>query len=141
MGNNPLLQIMYDMHRFFHSIARWPRSYGFGVQSPFAFRFVTEVVRSRTQPSDLPESFYGTFTTSNRRLLRFYGRLYDFLQHEEGVDSVYIVEGIHADAATHSLWLSLIALDKVVVSFDLYDCGVLFLEGKMPKFNYKVMLR
>lgn len=132
---------MYNIRRFFLSIFRWPRSHGFGVQSPFAYRFVTEVVRSRRLPAGLPESLNGTFTTTNRRLLRFYGRLFDFLQHEDGVDSVYVVEGIHADAATRSLWQSLIVLDKVVVSFDLYDCGVLFLDGKMPKFNYKVMLR
>lgn len=129
------------MHRFFLSILRWPRSHGFGVQSPFAYRFVTEVVRSHRQPAEVPEMFVGAFSTPNRRLLRFYARLYDFLKHEEAVDRAYVIEGIHADAATLTLWQQLIALDKVVVSFDLYDCGVLFLDGKMPKINYKVMLR
>lgn len=128
------------MHRFIHSLARWPRSHGFGVQSPFAYRFVTEVVRSRRK-AEQPEAFYRKFSTTNRRLLRFYARLYDFVRHEEGIDRVYVIEGIHADADTHALWQRLIALDKVVVSFDVYDCGVLFVEGKMPKFNYKVMLR
>ena len=127
------------MLRFFHSLIRWPRSHGFGVQSPFAFRFVTEVVRSRSHVS-LPHAFYEAFSTSDRRLLRFYGRLYDFLIHEEGIDCVYVIEGIHADAASYALWCSLIKEERVVVSFDLYDCGVLFLDGKMPKFNYKVML-
>ena len=129
------------MHRFIHSLARWPRSHGFGVQSPFAYRFVTEVVRSRKRPERLPEAVCHACSTTNKRLLYFYARLYDFIQREEGIDSVYVIEGIHANTATHALWQRIITLDKVVVSFDLYDCGVLFLEGKMPKFNYKVMLR
>lgn len=128
------------MHRLIHSFLRWPRSHGFGVQSPFAYRFVTEVVRSRRK-AEQPEAFYRKFSTTNRRLLRFYARLYDFVRQEEGIDRVYVIEGIHADADTLALWQRLIALDKVVVSFDVYDCGVLFLEGKMTKFNYKVMLR
>ena len=133
--------MIYDMHRFFHSVVRWPRSHGFGVQSPFAYRFVTEVVRSHKQLTLIPQSFYDEFSTTNKKLLHFYGRLYDFLQHEDGINAVYVIEGIHADAATYLLWQSLITLDKVVVSFDLYDCGVLFLDGKMSKFNYEVMLR
>lgn len=129
------------MRRFLYSILRWPRSHGFGVQSPFAFRFVTEVVRSRKNSVQLPSNFFDNFSTTDKRLLHFYGRLYDFLVHEEVVNRVYVIENIHANAESYALWKSLILSPKVVVSFDLYDCGVLFFDGKMPKFNYKVMLR
>lgn len=129
-----------SIRRFLYSIIRWPRSHGFGVQSPFAFRFVTEVVRSYKEPMNLPRSFYEYFSTSNTRLSRFYGRLYDFLTHEDMTDRVYVIENIHANADTYALWVDLIKENKVVVSFDLYDCGVFFLDGKMPNINYKVML-
>jgi hypothetical protein len=66
--------------------------------------------------------------------------LYDFLTHEDMTDRVYVIENIHANADTYALWVDLIKENKVVVSFDLYDCGVVFLDGKMPKINYKVML-
>ena len=129
------------MRRFLYSILRWPRSHGFGVQSPFAFRFVTEVVRSRKNSVQLPSNFFDNFSTTDKRLLHFYGRLYDFMVHEEVVNRVYVIENIHANAKSYALWKALILSSKVVVSFDLYDCGVLFFDGKMPKFNYKVMLR
>ncbi len=129
------------MRRLFYSIIRWPRSHGFGVQSPFAFRFVTEVVRSHRIPEHLPSGFYEQFSTKDKRLLSFYGRLYDFLIREKGLERVYVIEGIHDDAESYSLWMEIIQDEKVVVSFDLYDCGVLFFDGKLPKFNYKVMLR
>jgi hypothetical protein len=128
------------MRRFLYSILRWPRSHGFGVQSPFAFRFVTEVVRSRKNSVQLPSNFFDNFSTTDKRLLHFYGRLYDFMVHEEVVNRVYVIENIHANAKSYALWKALILSSKVVVSFDLYDCGVLFFDGKMPKFNYKVML-
>ena len=102
---------------------------------------MTEVVRSRKVPAQLPPSFYNGLSTTNKRLIRFYARLYDFVFREKGIERVYVVEGIHERAETYALWTSLIEEKDVVVSFDLYDCGVLFLDGKMPKFNYKVMLR
>lgn len=39
---------MFNLHRFICYLLRMPRTYGFGVQSPFAYRFVREVVCGHT---------------------------------------------------------------------------------------------
>lgn len=70
----------------------------------------------------------------------FYLRLYHFLSLDHRFNEVYVIERIHSSERNFALWESVIQSSKVVVSFDLYDCGVLFLDGNMPKINYKVML-
>lgn len=58
-----------------------------------------------------------------------------------GGSSAMIVEGIYADEASQACWQSLVASARVGVSFDLYDCGVLFFDTKRYKQNYKINLR
>ncbi len=128
-----------SLRRFFYSIARLPRSHGFGIQSPFAFSFVTQVVRDKKH-HDYYASLDPNYRDSVLRLSKFYLRLLDFLKEEERFNVVYVIEGIHLSNHTNALWQSIIQSNKVVVSFDLYDCGVVFVDGNMPKFNYKVML-
>lgn len=125
--------------RFFYSIVRWPRSHGFGVQAPFAFTFVTQVVRDKKY-HDYYASLGSGYSGSVLRLKKFYLRLFHFISLEERFSAVYVIEGIHSSGKTLALWESIIQSSKVVVSFDLYDCGVVFIDGNMPKFNYKVML-
>ena len=50
--------------------------------------------------------------------------------------SVVIIEHIHKDKHTTQYWKQLVADSRVGVSFDLYYCGVLFLNTKMYKQNY-----
>ena len=126
-------------HRFFFSLIRWPRSHGFGIQAPFAFHFVTQVVRDKNY-YDFYESLDFCHHDSALRLRKFYLRLFNFLNSEQRFNEVYIIEGIHQSEANYALWKSVVQSSKVVVSFDLYDCGVVFLDGNMPKINYKVML-
>lgn len=128
-----------SLRRFFYSIARLPRSNGFGIQSPFAFIFVTKVVRD-TKYHDYYASLDPNCSDTALRLRKFYLRLLDFLKEEESFNAVYIIEGIYSSKEINALWETIVQSSKVVVSFDLYDCGVVFVEGKMPKFNYKVML-
>ena len=131
---------MFDsLRRFCFSVLRWPRSHGFGVQPPFAYTFITQVVRDKVH-HDYYESLGEHYHRSSFRLQRFYLRLFNFLNEDQCFNSVYVIEDIHASTETLSLWESVVKSPKVVVSFDLYDCGVIFVEGKMPKFNYKVML-
>ena len=133
------ITMIKSLRRFFYSVARLPRSHGFGVQSPFAFNFVTKVVRD-TKYHDFYTSLDSNCSASTLRLNKFYLRLLDFLKAQECFDVVYIIEGIHSSKQSNELWESIILSSKVVVSFDLYDCGVVFVDGNMPKFNYKVML-
>ncbi len=128
-----------SLRRFFFSIVRLSRSHGFGIQSPFAFHFVTQVVRDNKY-HDYYSSIDSNFKGSALRLKKFYLRLLAFLSEEQCFNVVYIIEDIHSSDQTYALWESIIQSSKVVVSFDLYDCGVVILDGNMHKFNYKVML-
>ena len=134
-----MLLMIDSFRRFFYSITRWPRSHGFGVQSPFAFLFVTQVVRDKKH-YDFYDSLESDYIGSDLRLRKFYLRLFHFLNSDQRFNEVYVIEGIYSSKCTHALWESVIQSSKVVISFDLYDCGVVFLDGNMPKINYKVML-
>ena len=52
--------------------------------------------------------------------------------------SVFVVEHIKRNKETQKFWSELLKDDRVVVSFDLYYCGVLFFDKKKYKHNYKV---
>ena len=130
--------MLNPLRRLFYSFIRFPRSCGFGVQSPFAYRFVTEVVRDQNC-----YDYYATLDTHllnhDLRLRKFYLRLFDFVSSGDFGD-VWVIEHIHSSRDSFQLWNTIITSGKVVVSFDVYDCGVIFLRGKMPKINYKIML-
>lgn len=118
------------------------QSCGFGIQSPFAFHFVTDVVRDR---KDYVE--YASFEENLKnakdelRLKKFYCRLLRHMNENPIVDSLFIIEGIHRSRKAYQLWCDIIEGDAVTLSFDLFDCGVLFLDRRFFKCNYKVMLR
>ena len=73
-------------------------------------------------------------------VLAFKRHLRSLLSLKSFVINNIMVFMIHSSERNFALWESVIQSSKVVVSFDLYDCGVLFLDGNMPKINYKVML-
>lgn len=133
--------MLYQLRRFIASIFRAGQSCGFGIQSPFAFRFVTEVVRDR---KDYVE--YASFEENLKngkdelRLKKFYCRLLRYMNEEPMVDSLFIIEGIHRSRESYQLWCDIIEGDRVTLSLDLFDCGILFLDSKFFKCNYKVML-
>lgn len=133
--------MMYTLSRLVASVARFWPSCGFGIQSPFAFGFVKDVVRDRGRHEGYAalEARYGR-TGEAVRLRKFYHRLLGYLERKGDLGTVVIIEGIHRDGETRRLWREVIASEKVGVSFDLYDCGIVFFDTKMHKRNYKVML-
>ena len=52
--------------------------------------------------------------------------------------SLFVVEGIRYSAAMHSLWKRMCADERVGVTFDLYDLGLLFFDRSMQKQHYLV---
>src|SRR3712207_2855216 len=58
-----------------------------------------------------------------------------------GSGSAIIAEGIYRDEASQAWWQRLVESAYVGVSFDLYDCGVLFFDTRKFKQNYKINLR
>lgn len=134
--------MLYSIRRFFASLFRASSSRGFGIQSPFAYGFVTGVVRDKSKHTSYEKlSLESCHSPGERRLQKFYCRLLEFLNEDYSVDALYVIEGIHASRDSYKTWCDIVKSDKVGVSFDLFDCGVLFFDKKMDKRNYKVMLR
>lgn len=50
--------------------------------------------------------------------------------------SMLVVEDIKADAGSRSRWADLLRDDRVRISYDLYDCGILFFDKKRYKKDY-----
>lgn len=133
--------MLYAFRRFWASIIRAGNSKGFGIQSPFAFEFVTKVVRAKKSKGfHTGHSLQSNGLKTEIRLRRFYSRLLEYLNEKGVVDKLVIIEDIHRDSSSYKLWKEIIEDEFVTVSFDLYDCGVLFFDKKWYKCNYKVML-
>ena len=48
MDNYHITSMSYRLRRQLALLCRWPRAFGFGIQSPWAYHFVTQVVNDRT---------------------------------------------------------------------------------------------
>lgn len=53
-------------------------------------------------------------------------------------NSFIIIKGIRTKRKTQMLWKQLIALDKVTISLDLYNEGIIFFKPKLHKRNYTI---
>ena len=194
--------------RFVVWLRRARYSRGFGVQSPWAYRFIRYVVNEHYpyyKYDHLAEQVYGIDKTT-RKLCKFYFRLANYQQGHTFVDcyptsscykiyvdagcqktnyhriteatseeelirlfsnigeysmvrvslvanyrmvvdkaldhlplsSVLIIENIKRDRVAQKYWSELISDSRTGVSFDLYYCGVLFLNNDMVKQSYIV---
>jgi hypothetical protein len=200
--------MVYFIKRFIVWLRRVRYSRGFGVQSPWAYRFIRYVVNEHYpyyKYEQLAEQVYGIDKTT-RKLCKFYFRLANYQQVHTFVDcfptsscykiyvdagcqkanyhriteaisedelirlfsnigdysmlrvplvanyrivvdkaldyfpssSVLIIENIKRDKETQKYWSELISDSRTGVSFDLYYCGVLFLNNDMVKQSYIV---
>ncbi len=194
--------------RFVVWLRRMRYSRGFGVQSPWAYRFIRYVVNEHYpyyKYEQLAEQVYG-IDKITRKLCKFYFRLANYQQAHTFVDcyptsscykiyvdagcqkanyhriieatseaelirlfsnigdysmvrvplvanyrmvvdkalnllpssSVLIIENIKRDKETQKYWSELISDSRTGVNFDLYYCGVLFLNNDMVKQSYIV---
>lgn len=55
--------------------------------------------------------------------------------------SAVVIKDIHFDVASWELWTTIVKSKPDSASFDLYDCGVIFLDHSMQKGSYKVTLK
>lgn len=200
--------MVYFIKRFIVWLRRVRYSRGFGVQSPWAYRFIRYVVNEHYpyyKYKHLAEQVYGIDKTT-RKLCKFYFRLANYQQVHTFVDcyptsscykiyvdagcqkanyhriteatseeelirlfsnigeysmlrvplvanyrtvvdkaldhlsssSVLIIENIKRDKETQKYWSELISDSRTGVSFDLYYCGVLFLNNDIVKQSYIV---
>ena len=200
--------MIYFIKRFIVWLRRARYSRGFGVQSPWAYRFIRYVVNEHYpyyKYEHLAEQVYG-IDKITRKLCKFYFRLANYQQAHTFVDcyptsscykiyvdagcqkanyhriteaiseeelihlfsnigeysmvrvplvanyrtvvdkaldhlpssSVLIIENIKRDRDAQKYWSELISDLRAGVSFDLYYCGVLFLNNDMVKQSYIV---
>lgn len=67
-----------------------------------------------------------------------YPTLLELFVHNIQEDSILIIEGIYSNKKIKSFWEALKAAEKVRVTMDLYDYGIIFCNVKLNKQNYVV---
>ena len=65
--------------------------------------------------------------------------LFTQLIHSLNHNNLIIVEGIYTSQEMTSFWNKIIEYDKVSVTFDLFDCGLIFFDNR-NKAHYKLLL-
>lgn len=192
---------MQGLKRLIICLLRFRHSHGFGVQSPFAYHLIRDVIRE-SYPyyayTDL-RTLYPHADTTERKLSELYFRLanafrpqiwfsyhpvsslYESYIHagcvktqfvvwnektiypsffqlaqitlvDDGVSicqhlldvadmhSVLILEQIYNNRKTRLLWESVRTNPRIGMTFDLYDCGIVFFDRQYFKQNFKVYL-
>lgn len=145
-----------------HSLSRVCRmwqSRGFGIQSPWAYSFLHDVIRERL-PYYAYEFIDRCYADNRlRRRQRLYHRLRNYC-HASSLDivdasqlsfgrvisaissshdgGIVVVEGIRDDAERYRCWCRLRDDEAVGVTFDLYDIAICFARGALYKQHYRV---
>lgn len=208
--------LLLPLRRLFVRLLRWPKRYGFGTHSPFAYRLITDVISEHTPYynynalrkeeqrfgiSDLPKGCCRETLQMKRLLYRLVNfvqptntlsvgcpttsRLYLsaakqgmnfwhassldelFLDAGEPVDflylhdvnnpellrqafelcaerttpqSLFVVQGIGYTPQMRRLWREFQGDARVVVTFDLFDFGLLFFDPSKQRQHYKVCI-
>lgn len=68
----------------------------------------------------------------------FVEKMFRYGLEHVGCRSMIVVGGIYESAAMKALWRQFIADDRVGVTFDLYDVGIMFFDRKKIKQHYTV---
>lgn len=141
-------------------LQRVGKSRGFSIQSPWAFRFVTEVIGERLPYyayEEIDKRYKGRQERKFQKLLlRLRNDVYPhkvivvddiLLLTDEylsdvvlkcGTAGAFVVRYIYKDDERKHRWEALKANDKVGVTFDLYRFAICFLDLKMYKQHYKL---
>ena len=148
---------LYRVYVFCCRILRSPRTLGFGVQSPTAYSILRNVINERIflknwkgDSSKYP--FYGS--KQERLLFRLHSHFhpvivygaasltdlntYNKILSEQNNHSVLLLSDIHRDNASRLVWQRFLADNRVILSYDLLDCGVAFFDNTKFKQNFKV---
>lgn len=145
---------------FLNSINRLRHSYGYGVQSPFAYDFMMKVVRQRGAKFNVTDA-----TMQQSKLHRLYFRLEKYWlsntenapnnhkiaridiaeDYEKAINSatentLLVVENINKNKKTKRLWRKITNDQRTGITFDLYKCGIVFFDLTMHKQNYTAYL-
>ena len=139
-------------------LSRIGKSKGFGIQSPWAFRFVTEVVRERWRYygyDDIEARYSGRYERKYQKLLfRIRNFIYPHtlcvIDIEDGGEALadavscateqgaIVIEGIRRSKSCQERWEEIKQREDVGVTFDMYSFAVCFLDRKIYKQHYKL---
>lgn len=139
---------------------RWQRARGYGVQSPWAYRFVTEVVGERRAYYAYAEIDRQVATRRERKYRRLLHRLANAVgparvaetpislltpQRLAGLaasctaDGAIVATGIDASAQARRQWQELRDSDTVGITFDLGHFAICFLDRTRHKQHYRLL--
>lgn len=147
------------MKPFKEYIQRIGKARGFGIQSPWAFSFVTEIIGER-----LPYYAYAdidsTYSSARERkfqklVLRVRNFVYphplvieslsaldaaalDAIVEECGTNGAFILQDIYATPQAQERWQAVKADNRVGITFDLYDFAICFLDRDIYKQHYRL---
>lgn len=133
-------------------ISRWWHSFGFGIQSPWAYSLVTDVICERLPYYDYERIDREYKSRRERRRQKLYLRIrnrfprcrfysIDDLSQGRGdllTDEVFVLTGIRNSSEAYKCWIQLRDSDAVGVTFDLYDLALCFPEEGRYKQHYKL---
>ena len=139
-------------------ISRIGKSRGFGIQSPWAYRFVTEVIGERLPYYAYEDIDKECSTGRERKYRKLLLRISNFVYpaklelidvHDDdeslsaaiedaGVSGAVVIERINADEAAKASWERIKDDERIGVTFDLYDVGICFLDREIYKQHYKL---
>lgn len=145
------------MNRISEYIRRMGKSRGFGIQSPWAYTFVTEVIGER-MPYYAYEEIDKRYPRHQRKRQRLYHRVQNFvhphrtyitdMRHPDDIilqlcrmaseGGVVIIEGINRDSTSRQRWQHLRDSNEIGITFDLYDFVICFVDRKIHKQHYRL---
>lgn len=140
-------------------LSRIGKARGFGIQSPWAYSFVTDVIMERL-PYYAYEEIERSFPDSReRKRQKLYFRIRNFIHDAPlrvikvgdmnvdsilsvcaslSMDGVLILEDIYSSDSNYNNWLQLRDSDSIGITFDLYDFAICFMPNTMYKQHYKL---
>ena len=142
-------------------LTRVGKARGFGIQSPWAYTFVTQVI-SEKWPYYAYEDINRMPISRREKQLRklalrvenYVGRarFREFDVHKDSTDDIIaaarqlapkgaiILHGIYSSPEAQQLWLQLRDNEVVGITFDLYHCAIMMLDRNIHKQHYHLNL-